>query len=574
MVQLTDFANSDFGKSTFGPSSFGKSKFGAHETEADFTELTALVIDPAPMTRSILVSQVREFGFRNVSQCARLSDALAKFNNNEIFDVILCEHSFVNERTCAIDMVDDLRAKQLLPLSTMVFLITGEASYSKVAEAAESGLDAYLLKPHNANMLHERLRLCQMRKRALSEIYAAISAKNYGFAADLCLERYTFRSQFWLYAARIGAELLMRVKRFKEAESLYQAIADAQAMPWAKLGVARAQLDTGQVVEATTTLSALIEDDPHYSDAYDVMARAQFELGDLQRARSTYAMACRMTPDSVSRSQNFGMLLFYAGDIDQAREFLDRSVRLGRDSKLFDCQTLVGLGFASLHGSDRRALQRCVDDMGRLLAKNKDSTRLQRNLGVLNMLICLLNGDEKNFRSGLDTILPLIKAPEFEFEAAANAISLLTYASRFQIKIDHPHTYLTDIAMRFSTNRSLTDILAGAAFEVQTYADLIRQSGQNVQVISQNCLSISMRGNPGSAIRQLLAEGEKTCNSKLIESAVQLVVRYRDKIADASALELRAESLRHRFCKFSTKRSADFVSSPSARTAGELVLRA
>lgn len=42
--------------------------------------------------------------------------------------------------------MDDLRLSRLLPLSTVVVMIYGEAGYCKVAEAAEAALDAYLVK--------------------------------------------------------------------------------------------------------------------------------------------------------------------------------------------------------------------------------------------------------------------------------------------------------------------------------------------------------------------------------------------------------------------------------------------
>jgi hypothetical protein len=90
-------------------------------------------------------------------------------------------------------------------------------------------------------------------------------------------------------------------------------------------------------------------------------------------------------------------------------------------------------------------------------------------------------------------------------------------------------------------------------------SDILRVKGNTLYTVS-----------PG----QLLAEGENTRNAKLIESAVQLVARYRAKISDAPALEVRADSLRQKFCKSAANRAADFVSSQPARGAGQLALRA
>ena len=65
---------------------FEKNSFGSGE-DVDFSDSTALIVEPAPLNRSILVSQFREFGFPSVSSCARLAEALARYTANEMFDV-------------------------------------------------------------------------------------------------------------------------------------------------------------------------------------------------------------------------------------------------------------------------------------------------------------------------------------------------------------------------------------------------------------------------------------------------------------------------------------------------------
>jgi len=217
-----------------------------------------------------------------VVQCARLVDARRQLEYRK-FDVVLCEHHFSAESMSGQDLLDDLRRNQLLPFSTVFIMVTGEATYSKVAEAAESALDGYLLKPHKATQLAERLRQARIRKASLQEIFSAIDTQDFEAAAALCVHRFETRGLFWLYAARVGAELLLRVGKFDQAQKLYQAVVDAKTLPWAKLGVARALLDEGQTVKAVSTLENLISEDPTYTDAYDVMGRAQFEQGSLPR---------------------------------------------------------------------------------------------------------------------------------------------------------------------------------------------------------------------------------------------------------------------------------------------------
>ena len=204
--------------------------------DRDSAECRALVVDGNPTSRSILSSQLREFGVGTVVQCGRIHDARKKLELRP-FDVVLCEHRFDAEDASytAQNLLDDLRRSQLLPFSTVFIVVTGEASYTMVADAAESALDSYLLKPHTATALGERLTQARRRKKILGDIFSAIEAQDYDQATRLCLQRFAGRSAYWLYAARIGSELLLRQGRHDEARQLCEAVLESGSVPWARL---------------------------------------------------------------------------------------------------------------------------------------------------------------------------------------------------------------------------------------------------------------------------------------------------------------------------------------------------
>ncbi len=130
-----------------------------------------------------------------------------------VFDYVLCEQYFTESNHSGQTLLDDLRRAQLLPFSTVFFMVTAEASYAAVAEAAESALDGYLLKPFTPSTLFERLSLARLRKVHLKPIFDAIEQEDFETAAALCTERFEARQPYWLYAARIGTELLLRLGR-------------------------------------------------------------------------------------------------------------------------------------------------------------------------------------------------------------------------------------------------------------------------------------------------------------------------------------------------------------------------
>ena len=240
----------------------------------------ALVIDSNANSRSLMTAQLRELGVGHVRQATRVRDARVILETQP-YDIVLCDYYFDGSELSGQDLLDELRREQLLPYSTVFVMVTGEASYAKVAEAAEAALDAYLVKPYTSAALADRLANARHRKLELKGIFDAIDAKDFDRAADLCLERFQRKATYWLYAARIGAELLLRLERHTEARELYEAIIAARTVPWARLGVARTEVASGNLSAARRTLETLIGDMPDQADSYDLMGRVQMEQGEI-----------------------------------------------------------------------------------------------------------------------------------------------------------------------------------------------------------------------------------------------------------------------------------------------------
>lgn len=506
-------------------------------------ESHALVIEGNPQSRSILVAQLRELGVGKVSQCSRLSDARLRLEADQ-YDIVVCEQEFEKEPGTGQDLLDDLRRNQLLPFFTVFLMVTAEASYSKVAEAAESALDAYLLKPHTAARLAERILQARQRKAELHDIFAAIDRQDFTQAASLCLQRFESRREYWLYAARIGAELLLRTGHIDEAQKLYEAVIDAKALPWARLGVARAQIDGGHAHRAVGTLESLIQDEPAYADAYDIMGRAQFELGDFDSALSTFRLATQLTPGSISRLLKHGMLAWYAGDREEGIGLLERATRLGLDSKMYDPQALVLLAFARLDANDRRGMARVADQLAHLHERAFAPERPLRLLELVQTIDALLH---QKLPRVLDDILYQanhILTPEFDFESATNLLTLLGRAAAREVFVPQADVIVERIGMRFCTSRALGDLLAASTGGHDDYRFIIQQCHARVLKTIEQAMTLAIQGNPRSTVLQLLQEGEATRNARLIESAYQVLLRHGARIDDQEALQTRIHMLR------------------------------
>ncbi|GKS93323.1 response regulator [Acidovorax sp. SUPP2825] len=537
--------------------------------EPDSTESQALVIDSNATSRSILVAQLREYGIHRVVQCSRVQDARSRLEHT-VFDYVLCEQYFAESGQSGQTLLDDLRRAQMLPFSTVFFMVTAEASYAAVAEAAESALDGYLLKPFTPSALFERLGLARLRKTHLRPIFDAIGREDFEAAAQLCVERFEARKPYWLYAARIGTELLLRLARHDEARTLFEAVIEARALPWAKLGVARAQIESGQAPRAITTLQGLIGEDASFADAYDVLGRAQVEMGHFEDAMATYRTASGLTPDSVVRLQKLGMMAHYMGDRETAAKALSRAAVLGIDSKLFDYQSLVLLAFAHFTGNDRKGLERCMADFVRILERHGDSRRVQRFSEIVAALQQIQQRQFAQAVAGVRAMAREIGIGEFDYEAACNLSSLLAVLAATSIDLQEGPAWVTAIGMRYANTRGLCELMANACLVHPDYSDIVRGCLLHINKAAENAVALSLSGNPGGAVAQLLDAAGTTLNTKLLDLAQQMLTRHAARIDDAAARQAAIDALRSR-CGPTTPRAV--LGQATERKPGELVLR-
>lgn len=506
----------------------------------------ALVIDGNPSSRSIITAQLRDLGVPNVVQAPKLADGRRRLETQH-FDIVVCEMVFPGEDMTGQELLEDLRRASLLPHDTVFVMVTGEARYEHVAEAAESALDSYLLKPYAASTLCDRLRHARHRKRSLGPIFAAMDGGELELAASLCLKRYRQQGEYWLYAARLGAELLLRLGRLDVAGQLYQAIIDARALPWARLGVARTQADAGQLTNAKRSLENLLAAEPDYADAWDVMGRVQVEQGQFGEALETYRKAAALTPGSIPRLQKQGLLAYYNGDVQEAEKLLDRAALLGMSSKMFDPQSLVVLGLARFRLKDAKGLQRCRENVEHLARRSSDPVRVKRFVDIVTALERMAGGQQAQALEIVKVLAGQRRDADLDVEAACNLLALLAECAHAGLSPDGVDTWVLELATRFSTSRSVSELLTRAVARHAPFLERVEQGHAAVLALSEQAMNHVLEGRAVLAVQGLIAAARDTLNAKLVDTAAGTLQRYRQKIDDADAWEARIEDLRQAY---------------------------
>lgn len=535
----------------------------------DIGKCQALVIDGNSTSRSILSGMLRDMGVGQVAQATRAADA-RRLLEGRAFDLVLCDSHFDHTPTTGQDLLDELRRAQLLPYSTVFVMVTGEASYASVAEAAESALDGYLVKPHTAAALEQRVLQARQRKKVLGAIFQAIAEADLVRAAALCQSRFEQRGEYRLYAARIGAELWLRIGQPDRARSLYEAVLAADELPWARLGVGRAELEAGHPPQARHTLAALLGTQPAYADAHDVLGRVQLELGELDAALDSYRAAARLTPASIVRLQRQGMLAFRLGLTDEAVDTLERCVRIGIGSKLFDGQSLLLLALLHHDRRDAKGFAQVVGHLRRLADRDPDDTRLGRLLDATRVLQALLERRPDAVLPAAAALAAQLRDEGFDFEAAGNLLAVLSRAGREAVALPEADTWIATLARRFCASKAATDLLCLAARLHPPHEALLRQGQQEIAGLTEKAMTHSLNGAHETAVRSLLALGRETLNAKLFDMAGLVLNRHAQQIDAGNELGREIAELRRRFGRASQLA----LGGSGGRAAGGLTLRA
>lgn len=522
----------------------GAPKAGLGHALHDLRSARALVIDSNLTSRSILRSMLAELGVpgERIKQVGRYNDARGELERTR-YDIVLCDYHFGDTRQTGADLLDEVRAGNHLPFSTIFVMVTSEASYAKVAEAAEAALDCYLLKPHTHNELAGRIKVARMRKQALADIFKALEAENYEEATALCLARVEAKSDYWVYAARIGSELLLRLNRHDEARALFEVIDATKAMPWARLGIARAHVDAGQIPPALRVLDALILDNPGYADAYDVMGRAHLQAGDFERAYATYQKAVSLTPNNVGRLQKMGLLAFHLGHTDEAADVLERALAMGVTSRSFDFQSVVMLALTHFAKDDGPALQKCVSQLLRAHERKHRSARLRRMHELVNILSLVQQNQSTEASRRLKTMAREFGQPDYDYETAGNMMSVLTRLRDRGLDMPDADAWMQRLAARFCTNKPLTGMLCMMVSGHPPYEEMLRESYRQLSALVESCLAQAKNGAPAKAIDTLLQQVSTTGNTRTVELADMIWQRYQAQLGDQPELSDRLQEL-------------------------------
>ncbi len=295
-----------------------------------YSNKRCLIIDDFPEIRGSLSRTLKTFGVSTVDTAADGQEAI-KLCSNKSYDIVLCDYNLGSGKD-GQQILEEVRFLRVLLMTSLFVMITGESARHMVLGALECQPDDYITKPYTQQSLKVRLNKAIIRHEALIHIKRAISKGNYKQALEYCNEMISEGHRYSPDCLKMKGQLHFLLKQLNQAKEVYESVLGKKPVVWAKLGMAKTQIELGNLEAAEGVLKEIIDEDERYVEAHDMMAEVQLARADTTAAQECTQNATRVSPKSVLRHRKLAALAEQNHDDETALKSHQQSIKWGANS--------------------------------------------------------------------------------------------------------------------------------------------------------------------------------------------------------------------------------------------------
>jgi tetratricopeptide (TPR) repeat protein len=435
-------------------------------------------------------------------------------------------------------------------------MVTGEATYERVAEVAEIAPDDYVLKPFTPAQMEQRLRRASARKEAMLPIFDLIDLSQLSEACALAIEKSKADTPYRLNFLRLAAELLIKLDRVEEAKNIYESLEKVRAMPWSRLGMALIDIRQGNSTKASRTLELLISEYPQYLDAYDALGKLHLSQGSAEKAMAVFRDAVDISPNNIPRLQRLGLLSFIEQDYEAAEKAFDRVVRIGFLSKDFDYRSVLLSLYVKTQLGQTREVQRLYGLMLSVSQKFPESYRIGKMLKLCEAMAAVSRENYTAARDICTELLSEVLSPKFDFELACDLLFLLSRLTNVVIDIYPAQQYTRTIANRFTVSQLGTNVLKSSCRGLKYLEDIVMEVYDEGLQLSRKSIQRLLKNEHMEVTTELLNIANRTLNAKYILMLFNLAKKLEE---NPSYLDLAIEvrntgiKIKEEYCSYGSK---------------------
>ena len=298
----------------------------------ELAHMRVLLVDHHANARNTLRIILSTLGVSAVHNAGSSAEVLRQVRAYS-FDIILADYHLDDGRD-GQQLLEELRQKHLISLSTVYMIITAERAYHNVVSVAELAPDDYLIKPFTADQLQSRLGRALYKKHFFTRVFEHLDKGAFVDALAACEGLLGRDDQFLYDTLRFKGEILNALGRYEEAKAAYQQVLDNATVPWARMGLAISLRGLDELSEAELLGNSVIAEFPEYLAAYDFVASVREEMGKLTEAQEILQKAAVISPNNSTRQRMVGDIAVRNDDLDAAERAYGKVLERHRGSSL------------------------------------------------------------------------------------------------------------------------------------------------------------------------------------------------------------------------------------------------
>ncbi|NRR32322.1 response regulator [Oxalobacteraceae bacterium] len=509
----------------------------------EYSELSVLIVDPNPGMRGNLHNMLSQSSITKIEYAVSSGTAIRQLGKKS-FDIVLCEYDLGSgsgdNGQDGQQLLEDLRRHKLIAQWTIFIMLTSEGDYSKVISAAELTPTDYILKPFTVDALLQRIGRAVERRSVFMPVYDLMGLSNVRRAIALCIESETKHPRHAIEFARLRAEMHVASGELAEAGLIYQTILMQRPLGWAHLGLGRCQFGMQRYEEAQQTLENLVEHNPKFMAAYDLLAKTHEALGQTTIAKKILEDAVAISPHMVSRLRHLGEVALETGDVGVAEKAFKQVVAKAKYSEFRDPEDHVNLVKTLVKKGDAHQASGVIRDLERSMRSNAN-TEVCR--AISSALLMELSGNQTGAASELSTAVNAVGMSR----GLSTNLKVGLVHSCLKNKLDDQASELMINLMNETDSGISTDDAVGV-FEKAGRHDLARSVGdqvtRQVEELLTDAADKRSQGDLRAAVDVLSIALRKTPgNVPLLTAATSAILKQLDDLGWESSLGERAGEL-------------------------------
>jgi len=483
----------------------------------DLERMRVLIIDRHSSARHSLRVILSTLGISAIHNAGTTAEVMRQVKAYS-FDIIFADYILDDGRD-GQQLLEELRQRHLVSLSTVYMVITAERAYQSVVSVAELAPDDYLIKPFTAEQLQMRLAKALLKKRFFERVFNHLDNGAFTDALAACEALLGQDEQFFYDTLRFKGEILNALGRHEEAKAVYQQVLDNAMVPWARMGLAVALRGLDDLAEAENIGSALIEDYPEYLAAYDFVASVRDELGKQTEAQEILQKAAAISPNNSTRQRMVGDVATRNNDLDTAERAYGKVLERHRGSSLRVIDDYTNLTRVMLERGHTEGARKVTQELRR---DWRGSSQGELAALVMDSLCAEQEGEPARAKQALEKALALHEA--LQDDSGTSSLSQ-------KIAVDLAHACLAA-----GQEGKAQEILGKVAAENHEDRNTIAQIQGVFAKAGQEEAGQVLLAKVGREIVELNNRGVLAARSGDIEASVQMLIEAAERVPNLQFL--------------------------------------